>query len=111
MQIAAAQTVKQVIGDNCKSRRDKLLHTGLAYDLANAKGHVMESETETAQRELSFERIRLKDRKATKVALVRIKKDKKLLEAAKKQRARSKYARTERRAATKKERVENKKRM
>ena len=39
-------TVEDVIRRNCKTRREKLLQIGLAYDLAHAKGIIPETEDE-----------------------------------------------------------------
>ena len=43
--------IEQVIRDNIKDRRDKLVRTGLAYDLAHSKGKFFETPEERAARE------------------------------------------------------------
>lgn len=42
---------EQVIRENGKKRRDKLMRIGLAYDLAHSKGKIVETEQEKASRE------------------------------------------------------------
>ena len=56
-------TVEDVVRDNCKTRQDKLLQVGLAYDLAHAKGLISETEDEK-QRQAEQ---RQRDEESTKV--------------------------------------------
>lgn len=44
------KTVEQVIRANCKYNQEKLLQVGLAYDLAHAKGTIMETEEDKRHR-------------------------------------------------------------
>lgn len=46
----------EVIRANCKSRQAKLISTGLAYDLAHAKGEIRETEEEKEERQRREER-------------------------------------------------------
>lgn len=48
---ADRKAVEQVVRENCRGRRDKVLAIGLSYDLAHAKGQFRESEKEKADRE------------------------------------------------------------
>ncbi|KFY22509.1 hypothetical protein V493_06553 [Pseudogymnoascus sp. VKM F-4281 (FW-2241)] len=94
-----------VIRDNAKDRRDKLLRIGLAYDLAHAKGHVVESEEDKKSREKAEARAKAKERKEIKDKLTEKKKKKKRSEAktAKRERARQMKAKARAEAREKKE--------
>ncbi|KAL0942135.1 calpain-like protein [Colletotrichum truncatum] len=54
--------VEQVVRNNAKSRREKLIRIGLAYDLAHSKGKVIESPEEKAARETHEKQEREKKR-------------------------------------------------
>lgn len=94
-----------VIRDNAKDRRDKLLRIGLAYDLAHAKGHVVESEEDKQSREKAEARAKAKERKEIKDKLTEKKKKKKRSEVktAKRERARQNKAKARAEAREKKE--------
>ncbi|OHW99422.1 calpain family cysteine protease [Colletotrichum incanum] len=54
--------IEQVIRNNAKGRREKLIRIGLAYDLAHSKGKIAESPKEKAAREAHEEKQREKKR-------------------------------------------------
>jgi Calpain family cysteine protease len=45
-------TLDEVVADKAEEKRDKLIQVGLSYDLAHAKGVVLETEKEKEEREL-----------------------------------------------------------
>lgn len=92
-----ALPVENVIRDNAKDRRDKLLRIGLAYDLAHAKGQLEESKEDKARREKAEARKKAKERQEHKTKLTDEKKQRKRSE--KKKQKRQKLA--EERAAAK----------
>ncbi|GJC85255.1 calpain-8 [Colletotrichum liriopes] len=54
--------IEQVIRNNAKGRREKLIRIGLAYDLAHSKGKIVESPKEKAAREAHKKKQREKTR-------------------------------------------------
>jgi hypothetical protein len=54
--------VDQVIKNNAKERREKLIRIGLAYDLAHSKGKISETPEEKVKREAHEQRKKEKDR-------------------------------------------------
>lgn len=58
--------IDQVIRNNAKDRRDKLLRVGLAYDLAHGKGQFVETSTEKTTREARKQRLEEKERQSVK---------------------------------------------
>ncbi|GKT90472.1 calpain family cysteine protease [Colletotrichum tofieldiae] len=54
--------IEQVIRNNAKGRREKLIRIGLAYDLAHSKGKIVESPKEKAAREAHKKKQREKKR-------------------------------------------------
>lgn len=55
-------TPEQVIRESCRHRQDKLIHIGLAYDLAHAKGQIKETEREKGLRKQREEKKKAADR-------------------------------------------------
>lgn len=58
--------IEEVIRNNARSRRDKLLRLGLAYDLAHGKGKFVESAEEKDARESQEKKARDKKKEAAK---------------------------------------------
>ncbi|TAQ87822.1 hypothetical protein B7494_g3844 [Chlorociboria aeruginascens] len=65
-------TVEQVVRNNAKDRRDKLLRIGLAYDLAHAKGQINADEEKKAKK-LEEDRKKDKARKLMKEKMMKAK--------------------------------------
>lgn len=63
--------VEEVIRQNAKERREKLLRIGLAYDLAHSKGRFVESEEEERARVAREEREKRRDRKEAKEEIMK----------------------------------------
>ena len=63
--------VEEVIRNNAKKRREKLLRIGLAYDLAHSKGRYMETEEEKTARVAYEKRREKRDRKEAAEGLVK----------------------------------------
>ena len=61
--------VEDVIRNNVKERRDKLLRIGLAYDLAHAKGEIKETEEEKKGRKEAEAANKAKEKKAMREKL------------------------------------------
>lgn len=70
-------TVEQMVRDNAKDRRDKLLRIGLAYDLAHAKGKIVETDEEKKQKKAEEAKKTEKERKAVKDKLMKEKQKRK----------------------------------
>ncbi|KAH8808104.1 hypothetical protein F5884DRAFT_677059 [Xylogone sp. PMI_703] len=70
-------TVEQMVRDNAKSRRDKLLRIGLAYDLAHAKGKITETNEEKKARKAQEAKQKAKERKSVKEKLTKEKQKRK----------------------------------
>lgn len=96
--VAAALPAHNVVRNNCRERRDKLLRIGLAYDLAHAKGRTNESAEEIASRKLAEARKLAKQRKDTKKRLLEEKQKKRRLEQRQRRKARAKKTKTEAKA-------------
>jgi hypothetical protein len=109
--------VEDVVRNNAKERRDKLLRIGLAYDLAHAKGQIKETEEEKKGRKKFEAKKKAKERKEIKQKLMKEKKRrkhvdnkeaKKTREANAKRKAKAK-AREEKRKEKEKEEAEKRK--
>lgn len=85
-----ALAVEQVVRDNCRKRRDKLLRIGLAYDLAHAKGKTSETAEEKAAREKASSRKKAKERKEIKEKLTKEKRRNRLRETKENKKAKAK---------------------
>ncbi|RFU27447.1 hypothetical protein B7463_g8897, partial [Scytalidium lignicola] len=79
-------TVEQMVRDNAKTRRDKLLRIGLAYDLAHAKGKVVETEEEKKGKKALEAKKKEKERKTIKEKLMKEKQKRKHTENREKRR-------------------------
>ncbi|TVY57331.1 hypothetical protein LCER1_G001781 [Lachnellula cervina] len=64
-----ASPVEDVVRNNVKERRDKLLRIGLAYDLAHAKGEIKETEEEKKGRKRAEAVKKAKEKKTTREKL------------------------------------------
>ncbi|GKT50898.1 calpain-8 [Colletotrichum spaethianum] len=62
--------IEQVIRNNAKGRREKLIRIGLAYDLAHSKGKIVESSKEKAARESYEKKQREKKRAEIKQKII-----------------------------------------
>jgi hypothetical protein len=62
--------IDEVIRNNARSRRDKLLRVGLAYDLAHGKGKFVESTEEKEAREALEKKARDKKKEAAKKVIL-----------------------------------------
>lgn len=100
-----------VIRDNAKDRRDKLLRIGLAYDLAHAKGRVVESEEDKKSRENAEARAKAKERKEIKDKLTEKKKKKKRSEVKTARRERARQNKAKARAEAREKREADKKKL
>lgn len=96
-----ALPVEQVIRENCRYRRDKLLRIGLAYDLAHAKGKVEESVAEKAARQKAESRQKSKERNELKEKLLKDKRRKKQIANKLKKKNKAKKAKEDAKAAAK----------
>ncbi|SPN99506.1 related to micromolar calcium activated neutral protease 1 (capn1) [Cephalotrichum gorgonifer] len=63
--------VQDVIRENAKERREKLLRIGLAYDLAHSKGRYVETPEEKAAREAREERAKNKKRREARKSIMK----------------------------------------
>ncbi|RDW71541.1 putative calpain family cysteine protease protein [Coleophoma cylindrospora] len=106
MRIAAerdtsVKTVEDVIRENCKDRRDKLLRIGLAYDLAHSKGKIVETEEEKKGKKEAEDKKKQKERAAIKEKLIKEKKDRRHNTVKEKRKMKAAKAKREARAAEK----------
>ena len=62
-------TPEEIIRANCKSRQNKLIQIGLAYDLAHAKGQIRETEIEKQERQEREEKKKAAERKKKREAI------------------------------------------
>lgn len=69
--------VEDVVRNNAKERRDKLLRIGLAYDLAHAKGQISETDEEKKARKKAEAKKKSKEKKEMKDKLMKEKKKRK----------------------------------
>ena len=69
-----ASPVEDVVRNNVKERRDKLLRIGLAYDLAHAKGEIKETEEEKKGRKKAAAINKAKEKKTMREKLEQEKK-------------------------------------
>ncbi|KAG9228919.1 hypothetical protein BJ875DRAFT_363172, partial [Amylocarpus encephaloides] len=69
--------VEDVLRNNVRHRRDKLLRIGLAYDMAHAKGEIIETEQEKEGKKKAEETKRAKEMKAMKDKLFKEKQKRK----------------------------------
>lgn len=69
--------VEDVVRNNAKERRDKLLRIGLAYDLAHAKGQISATDEEKKARKKIAAKKRYKEKKEVKDKLMKEKKKRK----------------------------------
>jgi hypothetical protein len=69
-----ASPVEDVVRNNVKERRDKLLRISLAYDLAHAKGEIKETEEEKKGRKKAEAAKKAKEKKAMREKLEKEKK-------------------------------------
>ena len=81
-------TPEDVIRNNVKSRQQKLIQVGLAYDLAHAKGDIRETEEEKAERQKRDEKRKAADKK--KQRATKSKSNRKKWEYGKREKAREK---------------------
>jgi hypothetical protein len=58
--------VEQVVRNNAKERRDKLVRIGMAYDLAHAKGQIHETDEEKKRRKAVEAKKKSKEKKNMK---------------------------------------------
>ncbi|KAH6682865.1 hypothetical protein B0J14DRAFT_133381 [Halenospora varia] len=72
-----AAHVEDVVRNNAKDRRDKLLRIGLSYDLAHAKGHIRETDEEKKARKKAEAKKKEKEKKEMKEKLMKEKKKRK----------------------------------
>ncbi|KAH8687438.1 hypothetical protein BGZ60DRAFT_363165 [Tricladium varicosporioides] len=72
-----AAHVEDVVRNNAKDRRDKLLRIGLSYDLAHAKGHIRETDEEKKARKKAEAKKKEKEMKEMKEKLMKEKKKRK----------------------------------
>lgn len=72
------RTPEQVIHETCRTRREKLLSIGLSYDLAHAKGHFkeLESEKKAQEKRERYETKKANYKKAKEAQLKQKRKDK-----------------------------------
>ena len=82
MKVAAVKSsgalpVEDVVRNNAKDRRDKLLRIGLAYDLAHAKGQISETDEEKKARKKAEAKKKAKEKKEMKDKLMKEKKKRK----------------------------------
>lgn len=66
--------VEEVVRNNAKDRRDKLVRIGLAYDLAHAKGLISETDEEKKARKKAEAKKKAKEKKEMKDKLMKEKK-------------------------------------
>ncbi|KAG0652956.1 hypothetical protein D0Z07_0085 [Hyphodiscus hymeniophilus] len=69
--------VEDVVRNNAKERRDKLLRIGLAYDLAHAKGQLSETDEEKKARKKAESKKKTKEKKDMKDKLMKEKRKRK----------------------------------
>ena len=109
--------VEEVVRNNAKERRDKLLRIGLAYDLAHAKGQLSETDEEKKARKKAEVTKKGKEKKEMKEKLIKEKKKRKHNEnkeerkrraAAAKRKAKAKAKEEKKKAAQEKEDAEKK---
>lgn len=93
--------VEDVLRNNVKSRRDKLLRIGRAYDLAHAKGQILESNEEKARREKLEAQVKAKARKEMKEKLMKEKQRRKHVENKEARKAREAAAKRKAKAKAK----------
>ncbi|KAH8599322.1 hypothetical protein B0O99DRAFT_504411 [Bisporella sp. PMI_857] len=72
--------VEDVVRNNAKDRRDKLIRIGLSYDLAHAKGQIRETHEEKKLRKRLEEKQEAKEKKEFKEKLMKEKKKRKHME-------------------------------
>ena len=96
-----ALPVEDVLRNNAKRRRNKLLRIGRAYDLAHAKGQIIESSEEKAGREKLEAREKEKKKKEMKDKLLREKKRRKHVENKETRKTREAAAKRKAKAKTK----------
>ena len=96
-------TPEDVIRNNVKSRQQKLIQVGLAYDLAHAKGDIRETEEEKAERQKRDEKKKAADKK--KQRATKSESNRKRWEFGKREKAREKRH-TQRREAYKRKKAE-----
>lgn len=110
--------VEEVVRNNAKDRRDKLVRIGLAYDLAHAKGLVSETDEEKKARKKAEAKKKAKEKKEMKDKLMKEKKKRKHNEnketrktraAAAKRKAKAKAKEEKKKAEKEKEAAEAKK--
>ena len=98
-------SVEEVVRKNAKTKRDKLLRIGLAYDLAHAKGHFNETDEEKKAKKAKEEEKKAKEKKELKEKLLKEKRRRKHVankETMKERKARAKrVAKAKARAAKK----------
>ena len=68
------KTPEDIVRENCKSRQEKLLQIGLAYDLAHAKGRYIETEEEKKEKKRREERKKATTKKKQREAFLKQKK-------------------------------------
>ncbi|KAE8449002.1 hypothetical protein EG329_008590 [Mollisiaceae sp. DMI_Dod_QoI] len=75
-----ASSVEDVVRNNAKDRRDKLMRIGLSYDMAMAKGKIVETDEEKKARKAYEAKKRAKAKKEMKEKLMKEKKKRKHVE-------------------------------
>lgn len=94
--------VDRVIRQNVKARRDKLIRTGMAYDLAHSKGAVQETAEEVAAKEARERRAAEKQRAEIKARLLSEREQNHYLKTKNMQRQRARSRRQRKREETQK---------
>lgn len=69
-----APAVEDVLRNNVKERRDKLLRIGFAYDLAHAKGEIKETDEEKKGRKKAEDEKLAKEKKEVRFSLLDLEK-------------------------------------